>query len=61
MENRLFPASTVKLFASERSAGKTVESVEFGQLTMEAFSFESATQCDVCLFAVDEDFSKVVL
>ena len=59
MENRHFPASSIKLFASERSAGKTIESSEFGQLTMDAFSFEAATQCDVCLLAVDGDFSKV--
>ena len=59
MENRKFPASSVKLFASERSAGKTVESNEFGKLTFEAFSLEAASTCDVCLLAVDGDFSKV--
>ena len=59
MENRKFPASSVKLFASERSAGKILESEEFGKLTFEAFSLEAASKCDVCLLAVDGDFSKV--
>ena len=59
MEHRKFPASSVKLFASERSAGKIVDSVEFGKLEFEAFNLEAASECDVCLLAVDGDFSKV--
>ena len=61
MENRKFPASSVKLFASEKSAGKSIDSSEFGKLTLEAYTFDSASECDVCLLAVDGDFSKVPL
>jgi len=57
METRKFPANTVKLFASEKSAGKSVSSSVYGQLTMEEFSLATASKLDVCLLAVGGDFS----
>jgi aspartate-semialdehyde dehydrogenase len=56
MEARKFPASQVTLFASEKSAGKKVDTI-YGELTMEAFSYEVASQLDVILLAVGGDFS----
>ena len=57
MEKRNFPASAVKLFASEKSAGKVVKSPIYGDLVLEAFSFEVASKLDVVLLAVGGDFS----
>jgi len=57
MEKRNFPASSLRLFASEKSAGKTVESSKYGQLKLEAFSFDVASKLDVILLAVGGDFS----
>jgi len=57
LEKRNFPASVVKLFASEKSAGKVVKSPVYGDLTLEAFSFEVASKLDVVLLAVGGDFS----
>eukprot|EP01039_Chlorochromonas_danica_P003567 gene3567-3906_t len=57
MEQRGFPAQTVKLFASEKSSGKTVQSSVYGQLTLEPFSFEAASQLDVVLLAVSGEFA----
>jgi len=57
MEKRKFPASSVKLFASEKSSGKVVQSPEYGKLLMEPFTFEAAKALDVVLLAVGGDFS----
>ena len=57
MEQRKFPASSVKLYASERSSGKAVASSVYGPLQLEAFNFESAKNLDVLLLAVGGDFS----
>lgn len=57
METRKFPASDVKLFASEKSAGKSVTSSLYGRLTMEEFTLDKASKLDVCLLAVGGDFS----
>ena len=57
MEKRRFPCSAVKLFASEKSAGRVVSSPVFGDLTLEKFSFEEASKLDVVLLAVGGDFS----
>ncbi len=57
MEDRIFPASSLTLFASEKSAGKVVKSSRFGDITLEAFSFEAASKLDVLLLAVGGDFS----
>lgn len=57
MQDRNFPASTVRLFASDKSAGKVVSTAKYGELTLEAFSFEVASSLDVVLLAVGGDFS----
>lgn len=57
MEKRSFPCSVVKLFASEKSAGKSVDSPVYGKLTLEEFTFDAAAQMDVILLAVGGDFS----
>lgn len=57
MEKRNFPCSSLKLFASEKSSGKRVESTVYGNLNMEPFSFEVASKLDICLLAVGGDFS----
>lgn len=57
LENRNFPASSIKLFASDKSAGKVIHSSLFGDLVLEAFSFEAASSLDVVLLAVGGDFS----
>lgn len=57
MEKRKFPASSVKLYASEKSSGKVVASDVYGKLELEAFSFDSAKKLDVLLLAVGGDFS----
>jgi aspartate-semialdehyde dehydrogenase len=57
MEKRNFPVSTLKLFASEKSSGKQVDSKAYGKLTLEAFTFEEASKLDVVLLAVGGDLS----
>jgi len=56
MQQRNFPASSLKLFASEKSAGKKV-STSYGDVTLEVFTFEEASKLDVILLAVGGDFS----
>jgi aspartate-semialdehyde dehydrogenase len=57
MEKRNFPCNSIKLFASEKSAGKTISSSVYGSLVMEKFTFEAAIKLDVVLLAVGGDFS----
>ena len=57
MEKNSFPCKTLKLYASEKSAGKTITSPSYGTLTLEEFSFESASKLDVIFLAVGGDFS----
>lgn len=57
MEQRNFPAKSVTLFASEKSAGKKVDSSVYGSLELENFSFDVASKLDVVLLAVGGDFS----
>lgn len=57
MQNRGFPASQVKLFASEKSAGKEVNTDFYGKLVMQPFTFDEASKLDVVLLAVGGDFS----
>jgi Semialdehyde dehydrogenase, NAD binding domain len=57
LETRKFPCSAIKLFASDKSAGKTVNSDFYGALQLEAFTFEVASKLDVVLLAVGGDFS----
>lgn len=57
MEKRNFPCKSVRLFASEKSSGKTVKSSVYGSLVLEPFDFEVAKTLDVVLLAVGGDFS----
>lgn len=57
LEQRNFPCSSIKLFASEKSAGRIVESSVYGKLYLESFTFEEAAKLNVVLLAVGGDFS----
>ncbi|MFH1806075.1 MAG: aspartate-semialdehyde dehydrogenase [Pseudomonadota bacterium] len=57
MFDRKFPVGELTLFASERSAGKTVET-KYGTKTIALFSVEEAKQCDIVFLAVSGDFAK---
>ena len=57
LEARKFPASSLRLYASERSSGKQVNSEAFGKLVLEPFSFEAAKDLDIALLAVGGDFA----
>lgn len=56
LEKRSFPVGALRIFGSERSAGKEVDT-KFGRVTVELFSESSARECDVVFLAVDGDFS----
>ena len=56
LEKRSFPVNNLRIFGSERSAGREVET-DFGKVTVELFSEDSARECDVVFLAVDGDFS----
>lgn len=56
LENRDFPASSVRIFGSSRSAGNNV-STKFGEVTVELFDVDKARECDVVFLAVSGDFS----
>lgn len=56
LEKRDFPVDALRIFGSERSAGKEVDT-KFGKVTVELFSEDSARECDVVFLAVDGDFS----
>mmetsp|Transcript_21036 Transcript_21036/g.48587 ORF Transcript_21036/g.48587 Transcript_21036/m.48587 type:complete len:422 (-) Transcript_21036:168-1433(-) len=51
------PVSTLRVFGSERSAGKTVETEKFGSITVELFELAKARECDVVFLAVGGGFS----
>ena len=57
LKDRDFPVSELTLFASERSAGKTVETA-YGPKTIELFTVEATAKCDFVFMAVSGDFSK---
>lgn len=57
LHDRAFPLSELRLFASERSAGKTLET-SYGSKTIEAFSVDAVAECDIALMAVSGDFAK---
>lgn len=52
-----FPVSSLRVFGSERSAGKVLETDKFGTVTIEPFSVEAARECDVVFLAVSGDFA----
>lgn len=47
----------LRIFGSSRSAGTTVESPTFGDVTVELFSQKAARECDVVFLAVSGDFA----
>ncbi|CAE8633801.1 unnamed protein product [Polarella glacialis] len=57
LHDRKFPLSKLVLLASERSAGKKIQTA-FGEMEVELFSVEAAQACDFVLMAVSGDFSK---
>lgn len=57
METREFPATKLRIFGSERSAGKTISSSKYGDITVELFDVEKGQECDVIFLAVSGDFS----
>lgn len=56
LETRKFPVDKLRIFGSERSAGKQIDT-GFGKVTIELFTQEAARECDVCFLAVNGDFS----
>jgi len=56
LEKRSFPVGSLRIFGSERSAGREVDT-QFGKVTVELFGEEAARECDVVFLAVDGDFS----
>jgi len=57
LAEKKFPLSELHLYASARSAGKKVQTA-FGEKTIEEFSVESASACDIVFLAVGGDFAK---
>jgi len=56
LEKRAFPVGKLRIFGSERSAGREIDT-QFGRVTVELFRESSARECDVVFLAVDGDFS----
>lgn len=52
-----FPINKLRLFGSNRSAGRNIETTKFGCITIELFSEDAARECDVVFLAVDGSFS----
>ena len=57
LKDRDFPVGELHLFASERSAGKKLET-PFGEIEVELFSIEAAKEMDFVFLAVSGDFAK---
>lgn len=57
LEDRDFPATQLRIFGSERSAGSIVQSSKYGEVTVERFAVEAARTCDVVFLAVSGDFA----
>lgn len=57
LKDRDFPIDELHLFASERSAGKKLET-PFGEIEVELFSVEAAKKMDFVFMAVSGGFSK---
>jgi len=51
------PITKLRIFGSERSAGKTISSTKYGDVQVELFSENAARECDVVFLAVDGDFA----
>lgn len=57
LHDRAFPLSDLRVFASPRSAGKTIDT-PYGAKTIEAFAVDAVAECDIALLAVSGDFAK---
>mmetsp|Transcript_8063 Transcript_8063/g.23681 ORF Transcript_8063/g.23681 Transcript_8063/m.23681 type:complete len:338 (+) Transcript_8063:44-1057(+) len=57
LKDRNFPVGKLRLFASERSAGK-VMSTPFGEITVEVFSVDAVRECAFAFLAVSGSFAK---
>src|ERR1700693_6350889 len=57
LHDRKFPLSEVKLFASERSADRTLDTA-FGPLGVRKFELEAARHCDIVFLCVSGDFAR---
>lgn len=57
LHDRNFPVADLHLFASERSAGKKVDT-PFGEIEIELYDTEKAKQLNFVLMAVSGDFAK---
>jgi aspartate-semialdehyde dehydrogenase len=57
LHERKFPIETLRLFASQRSAGKRIDT-PFGEMEIELFSPEKAGECHIVLMAVSGSFSQ---
>ena len=58
LKARGFPVDSIHAFASERSAGKIIDTGSYGNVVVEAFSLEAARKMDVVFLAVDGAFAK---
>jgi aspartate-semialdehyde dehydrogenase len=59
LHDRTFPLTDLRLFASERSAGRTLET-PFGALPLEAFAVDAVAGMDIALLAVSGAFAQEV-
>jgi len=57
LQDRGFPMSELKLFASARSAGKPMETPNGQSLMIEEFTLAAARECDIVFLAVSGDFA----
>lgn len=57
LEKRGFPVGQLRIFGSERSAGKKVETEKYGTVDVELFDVKKARECDVVFLAVSGDFA----
>jgi aspartate-semialdehyde dehydrogenase len=57
LEKSDFPVEKLRIFGSSRSAGSTIRSETFGDITVELFGVDAARECDVVFLAVSGDFA----
>ena len=55
---REFPVGRLRIFGSERSAGKVVPGIGGQDVTVELFDVKAARECDVVFLAVSGDFAS---
>lgn len=58
LEDRGFPVDKLRIFGSKRSAGSTIESEKYGDITVELFDVAAARECDVVFLAVSGEFAE---